>query len=56
MQSTAQTRGDLPLADAELFDEAERWLHENREAIAYYNRRVAEQGVLSGDASLLVRS
>ena len=30
-----------------------RWLQENQEAIAYYNRRVAEQGLLSDDAGLL---
>lgn len=27
-----------------------RWLEENREAIAQYNRRVAEHGLLSDDA------
>ena len=26
-----------------------RWLEENREAIAHYNRRVAEHGLLSDD-------
>jgi len=30
-----------------------RWLEENREAIAQYNRRVAEHGLLSDDARLL---
>ena len=30
-----------------------RWLQENQEAIAYYNRRVAEQGLLSDNAGLL---
>ena len=30
-----------------------RWLEENREAIAHYNRRVAEHGLLSDDADLL---
>jgi antitoxin CcdA len=30
-----------------------RWLEENREAIAQYNRRVAEHGLLSDDAGLL---
>jgi antitoxin CcdA len=30
-----------------------RWLEENREAIAHYNHRVAEFGLLSDDASML---
>jgi antitoxin CcdA len=30
-----------------------RWLDDNQEAIAQYNRRVAEHGLLSDDASLL---
>ena len=30
-----------------------RWLQENQEAIAQYNRRVAERGLLSDDAGLL---
>lgn len=30
-----------------------RWLEENGEAIAQYNRRVAEHGLLSDDARLL---
>jgi len=30
-----------------------RWLSENQEAIAAYNRRVAEHGLLSDDAGLL---
>ena len=30
-----------------------RWLQENQEAIAHYNRRVAEHGLLSDDADLL---
>jgi antitoxin CcdA len=30
-----------------------RWLSDNREAIAAYNRRVAEHGLLSDDAGLL---
>ena len=30
-----------------------RWLHRNREAIAHYNRRVAERGLLADDAGLL---
>jgi antitoxin CcdA len=30
-----------------------QWLEDNREAIAHYNRRVAEQGLLSDDAGLL---
>jgi post-segregation antitoxin (ccd killing protein) len=30
-----------------------RWLQENREAIAQYNRRVAEEGLLSDSAGLL---
>jgi post-segregation antitoxin (ccd killing protein) len=34
-------------------DKDGRWLHENQEAIAHYNRRVAEQGLLSDDAGLL---
>jgi post-segregation antitoxin (ccd killing protein) len=29
------------------------WLHKNREAIAQYNRRVAEHGLLADDAGLL---
>lgn len=29
------------------------WLEENREAIARYNRRVAEHGLLADDAGLL---
>lgn len=34
-------------------EQERRWLHENQEAIAQYNRRVAEQGLLSDDAGLL---
>jgi len=30
-----------------------RWLQENQEAIAHYNRRVAEHGLLSDHAGLL---
>jgi antitoxin CcdA len=30
-----------------------RWLQENQDAIAHYNRRVAEEGLLSDDAGLL---
>ena len=30
-----------------------RWLEENREAIAHYNRRVAEHGLLADDADVL---
>ena len=30
-----------------------RWLEQNREAIAQYNRRIAEQGLLTDDAGLL---
>jgi antitoxin CcdA len=30
-----------------------QWLEENREAIAHYNRRVAEDGLLSDHAGLL---
>jgi antitoxin CcdA len=30
-----------------------RWLEDNQEAITQYNRRVAELGLLSDDASLL---
>ena len=30
-----------------------QWLTDNHEAIAHYNRRVAEQGLLSDDAGLL---
>jgi post-segregation antitoxin (ccd killing protein) len=36
-------------AQAEL---EKRWLDDNREAIAHYNRRVAERGLLSDDAGL----
>jgi Post-segregation antitoxin CcdA len=31
----------------------QRWLEDNREAIAHYNRRIAEHGLLSDDAGLL---
>ncbi len=34
-------------------EQERRWLHENQEAIARYNRRVAERGLLSDDAGLL---
>ncbi len=34
-------------------EQEKRWLHENRDAIAFYNRRVAERGLLSDDAGLL---
>ncbi len=34
-------------------DQERRWLEENREAIAQYNRRVAEHGLLSDNAGLL---
>lgn len=34
-------------------EQERRWLQENQEAIAQYNRRVAEQGLLSDDAGLL---
>ncbi len=34
-------------------EQERRWLEENQEAIAQYNRRVAEHGLLSDDASLL---
>ena len=34
-------------------EQEKRWLQENQEAIAGYNRRVAEQGLLSDDAGLL---
>jgi post-segregation antitoxin (ccd killing protein) len=37
-------------AQAEL---EKQWLEDNREAIAHYNRRVAELGLLSDDAGLL---
>ena len=30
-----------------------RWLQENQEAIAHYNRRIAEHGLLFDDAGLL---
>ena len=30
-----------------------RWLKENQEAIAHYNRRVADRGLLSDDVGLL---
>jgi post-segregation antitoxin (ccd killing protein) len=33
-------------------DREKRWLQENQAAIAYYNRRVAEQGLLSDDADV----
>jgi post-segregation antitoxin (ccd killing protein) len=38
------------LAQTEL---EKHWLENNREAIAQYNRRVAEHGLLSDDAGLL---
>ena len=34
-------------------DQERRWFEENREAIAQYNRRVAEHGLLSDNAGLL---
>jgi len=34
-------------------EQERRWLDENREAIAAYNRRVAEHGLLSDEAGLL---
>jgi antitoxin CcdA len=34
-------------------EQEKRWLSENQEAIACYNRRVAEHGLLSDDAGLL---
>ena len=34
-------------------EQERRWLHDNQEAIAHYNRRVAERGLLSDDAGLL---
>ncbi len=34
-------------------EQEKRWLQDNREAIAQYNRRVAERGLLSDDAGLL---
>ena len=34
-------------------EQERRWLQENQEAIAQYNRRVAEHGLLSDDAGLL---
>ena len=34
-------------------EQERRWLEENREAIAQYNRRVGEHGLLSDDAGLL---
>ena len=30
-----------------------QWLQDNQEAIAHYNRRVAERGLISDDAGLL---
>jgi antitoxin CcdA len=33
-------------------EQERRWLQENQEAIACYNRRVAERGLLSDDALL----
>jgi antitoxin CcdA len=34
-------------------EQERRWVQENQEAIAQYNRRVAEQGLLSDDAGQL---
>jgi Post-segregation antitoxin CcdA len=34
-------------------DRGHQWLQDNQEAIAQYNRRVAEHGLLSDDAGLL---
>jgi antitoxin CcdA len=34
-------------------EQERRWLQANQEAIAHYNRRVAERGLLSDDAGLL---
>jgi antitoxin CcdA len=34
-------------------EQERRWLEENRDAIAAYNRRVAEHGLLSDHAGLL---
>jgi len=34
-------------------EQEKRWLKDNREAIAAYNRRVADHGLLSDDAGLL---
>jgi len=34
-------------------EQERRWLQENREAIADYNRRVTERGLLSDQAGLL---
>ena len=34
-------------------EQEKRWLEENRDAIAAYNRRVAEHGLLSDEAGLL---
>jgi len=34
-------------------EQERRWLQDNQEAIAYYNRRVAERGLLADDAGLL---
>jgi antitoxin CcdA len=47
-ETLEQHLGSLVRAEQE-----ERWLHENREAIACYNRRVAKQGLLSDEAGLL---
>jgi post-segregation antitoxin (ccd killing protein) len=33
--------------------EERRWLEQNQQAIAHYNRRVAEHGLLSDDAEML---
>jgi antitoxin CcdA len=43
-EAVDQRRGGLVRAELE-----KRWLQENQAAIAYYNRRVAEQGLLSDD-------
>ena len=47
-ETLEQRLGSLVRAERE-----RRWLAENQEAIAYYNRRVAEQGLLSDEAGLL---
>jgi post-segregation antitoxin (ccd killing protein) len=36
-------------------EQERRWLRKNRKAIAQYNRRVAERGLLSDDAGPLQR-
>jgi hypothetical protein len=48
MPDTPQYRPRVSL----LTEQERRWLEKNREAIETYNRRVAEHGLLSDEASL----